>query len=805
MGATRGKRRKKKRSGKHGRGVEWLGGRFTAPFFVEEGGPHRPEITLWLELPSGFLLATSLSDPSAPEIPFAETLRRTMEAPMVGEPRKPSRVRVASEALASEVLEAFPEIEVVALPTPELDEVFEDLAGSLVENAGDEASYLEGGRISAEAVEKLFRAARTLWASAPWKSAEDHQVLRVDIPAFGVVAGCLSIIGALGESLGFLIFPSLDSHEAFGSLAESGIPPSEPLDLGTSVLSLTFSRGADLPDRMRREIAEHDWPVAGPDAYPVVEHRDRDGFPRPLTEKDVRIASACATSLIAFLMKHESIFRKSTFDPICESWFDEEDLEVRFTVPYEAGPLFEVNDPGPAAPVARKTGESRPKVPRNAPCPCGSGKKYKKCCLGKDEAVEEEERPPASLHEMDGRLAAAIVRFAARRFGPRWIRRDVSFGDVEEAAQLSVPWSIYDVPVEGKTAAEWFREERGRSLSEEERGWLDAQRSAWLTIWEAEEVRAGESARLRDLLSGEERLVTERTATVNLAVRDALLARVVDLGGFSLLSGMHPRSLPPREADRVATRVRKRLRRKRAVPVDRLRDEKIGRYLIRCWEEEAEELDRRRAIPPRITNTDGEELLLTADHFEFDLADRGEIEKRLASLEGVEPPDRDERERVYVFLRPSGGAKKPERRTVLGRAVVAEGRLRLETNSRERADSLRGAVEMACGELLRHRLREQTDPLADLGESEDEGDKPGEGPAAEGTDLLLDYKERYYEEWLDLPVPALDGRTPRESVRTKDGRRRASLLLKEMENMEHRLPEEERFDFGKIRRRLGLE
>lgn len=26
---------------------------------------------------------------------------------------------------------------------------------------------------------------------------------------------------------------------------------------------------------------------------------------------------------------------------------------------------------------------TEPKVGRNAPCPCGSGKKYKKCCLGK--------------------------------------------------------------------------------------------------------------------------------------------------------------------------------------------------------------------------------------------------------------------------------------------------------------------------------------------------------------------------------------------------------------------------------------
>lgn len=27
---------------------------------------------------------------------------------------------------------------------------------------------------------------------------------------------------------------------------------------------------------------------------------------------------------------------------------------------------------------------STPKIGRNAPCPCGSGKKYKKCCLTKE-------------------------------------------------------------------------------------------------------------------------------------------------------------------------------------------------------------------------------------------------------------------------------------------------------------------------------------------------------------------------------------------------------------------------------------
>jgi len=26
----------------------------------------------------------------------------------------------------------------------------------------------------------------------------------------------------------------------------------------------------------------------------------------------------------------------------------------------------------------------KPKIGRNSPCPCGSGKKYKKCCLDKE-------------------------------------------------------------------------------------------------------------------------------------------------------------------------------------------------------------------------------------------------------------------------------------------------------------------------------------------------------------------------------------------------------------------------------------
>ena len=41
--------------------------------------------------------------------------------------------------------------------------------------------------------------------------------------------------------------------------------------------------------------------------------------------------------------------------------------------------------------VEKEEKESQPKIPkvgRNDPCPCGSGKKYKKCCMAKNEEIE---------------------------------------------------------------------------------------------------------------------------------------------------------------------------------------------------------------------------------------------------------------------------------------------------------------------------------------------------------------------------------------------------------------------------------
>jgi hypothetical protein len=754
-----------------------------------EGGPHRPRITLWVELPELIVVGCHLEDPKK-QTPFAETLREAMQRPLAGPPRRPSRVRVADALQAAELRDAILDLDIAVAPTPEVDLVGRDLAEHLASSAPErgEGSYLDGGRLPAAAVGRLFEAARLLYTVAPWKTADDDQLLRVDIPQLGVDGACLSIIGALGQSLGFILFPSVAGFEAFQAASDRQGGRDGRLDLGTTLLSLNFGSGAELPPAMRREVKKHGWRLAGPHAYPEIDHLERDGLQRPVVERDLRVVTAVATSLSAFFVKHGSLARAEA-NPVCESWSDDDGLTVRLTAPYESRQLFAVNAPRPVS--------AAPKVGRNQPCPCGSGKKYKKCCLA------AAEQSPSPVHERDQDLVAQLSRYAGQRFGAAWARAARDFNDAAQTVQLFAPWSVYVFEIEGRPVVDWFLEDGGVRLEDDERAWLLAQQRAWLSIWEVLEVEPGKSVTVRDLLSGDERHVHEVRGSATLVERDAVLGRVVDHEGVSVFCGTHPRPLPPFEAAEVLRRARSKLRRQSAVPVEKLRKVSVGRFLIARWEEAVDDLDARTSIPPRLSNTDGDDLLLTTDHFSFESGARAEVEGRLRGLEGSQPPE-EGGEDCFTFLRSGNAVHQDWENTVIATAWLSGYSMRLETNSIARADELLRRIEKACRGLIRHRAREHSDPLA-LAQRSRQREPESNLPTKENQLLVRELKERHYGNWPDQPLPALGGKTPRQAARTRDGRAQLDLLLRQFEHNEGQLPTAERVDIRSLRTLLGLQ
>jgi hypothetical protein len=418
------------------------------------------------------------------------------------------------------------------------------------------------------------------------------------------------------------------------------------------------------------------------------------------------------------------------------------------------------------------------------------------------------------VHDLDGEVVGAIRRWAAARFGPAYAPE----ADFPYAIEMSsphvglfAPWSAYEYFVDGARVVERFLVERGATLPERERVWIEAQLRAWLSIWEVAEVEPGRGVRVRDLLTGEERFVHEVTGSRMLVPRDALLARVVDFGDASYFCGMHPYPLAPTAVAAVLPYARKQLAQKRRlakskpVPLAWLREEGAADELIEMWQDAVQAMQRRPV--PKLQNTDGEDLLLTTDHYELAKGARDEVERLLRALPWAEDASEGAPEVIVKFLRPGNPMHATWESTVVGTARLGRQALKIETNSLKRADLIRGRVEAACGDRIRWKAREHADPEAMMGHAPERVRTPPARGAPMPPEVLAamrEMKAKHYAAWLDTKLPALEGRTPRQAMKTARLRAELDVLLKEIERAEMLQPADARFDVASLRRELGL-
>ena len=805
-------RRRAKARGRRTRAAptsEWIGAKFAAPVHVyDRPDPYRPGIALWIEWPEGFVLGQEVFGQDEADGALARALRSAMAAPAVGEPRQPDAIRVADESAAAEVrAEVGNAIPIAVAPTPEVDQVRDALLEAMADMEGNvEPSYLEDGRIPASTVAALFDAGNKLFALRPWTLSEESPELRMDIPDLDVEGACVVIFGQAGDGRGVLIFPSLDEFDAF--LLASEMETYKQGDLGAEALSLTWMSAGEIPPSMRREAMEHGWQVESPGAYPIVMRSGPDGFPQPPTSRDLEIATACAEALAAFVSRHARIFSAVEFGAVSESFVDGEGREVQLTAPYERQVDFGLDDIGVQAdddfsPFANDA-PFTPRAKRNETCPCGSGRKYKKCHLPTDEARHSDARRANLLHRMDTELILRMTDFAADEFGEAW--QEIRQGLERDPGRtfLETTMAVYSLELNGTTVVDAYLEARSSDCSADERAWLEAQRRAWWSVWEVEAVEPGWSLRMVDLLTGERRTVLDRSASKSLRPRDAILARVVDDDALSLFAAIHPNPLPPLDAAEAVADARRRLRRKRAVPPERLRDGAFAKALVRYWDQALEVLRLKSRLPPDLRNRDGDPLRPTTDRFEVKNGAMAEVARLVAGLDGAVEEDAAEDCREYAMLRSDDDdAAEHERHTVLGWVRLTRTELQIETNSEARADALRRRIETACGNRVRHRERGHASVALPRGAAGSSGSDPAP-LSSEDERLAAEVKARHYAEWPDVPLPALGNRTPRACARSAAGRGEVDLLLKQMENMEQRAGYGKPFDFSVLREELGI-
>jgi hypothetical protein len=379
---------------------------------------------------------------------------------------------------------------------------------------------------------------------------------------------------------------------------------------------------------------------------------------------------------------------------------------------------------------------------RNEPCWCGSGRKYKKCHLGREELPLAERvswlYTKAGQHALLSGWNDLLAEAGYERC--RYADDDPD----ALAAALADPLVLDAVLFEGGAFAE-FLQMRGSLLPDDERllaeQWLLVDRS----VFEVEQVHRGQGVTVRDVRTGDTHEVRERAASRQLKPGQLVCARVVPAGDtMQFFGGLEPVALHERD------------------PLIDLLDAGPDAVTL------VAQLSRRFA-PPALANTEGDPLAIC--EATVHVGDPAGIEAALDDtydrVDGDEPP------RWFEHVTTQGMPR-------IRAALVLDGdTLRVEANSEKRMD--RVLATLARLDPAMNVLDDSRRPLRDAREAAELAKQmpiTGEGaldPDDPELAAFLDEFVRDYEtRWLDEPIPALDGHTPRQAA--DDPTRRADLI-----------------------------
>lgn len=405
---------------------------------------------------------------------------------------------------------------------------------------------------------------------------------------------------------------------------------------------------------------------------------------------------------------------------------------------------------------------------RNDRCWCGSGRKYKVCHRNR-ETLPLEDRAAwlyqkAGSYVTDGPWRTDIVDLAAIRTA-HWDAPDALWQG------LTDPLVADALMFEGGAFQE-FLDERGVLLPEDElllaQQWLLAERS----VHEIEAVSPGQGFTSRDVRAGDRLEVREHTASRALRAGMLICARLVPAGdSIQIFGGLEPVALHERD-DLVA------------LLDDEPEPEEVVAFLS------------RRFAPPTLQNTEGDPLVFCETTLRTDepaalAAYLDEHYERVDEAAG-------DRSRWHEEVVTHG---MPRTRATL---ALEGDRLLVKTNSEARMDRV---LTMLREPQLRLDLVEQVRrPVEDVREAMDRAPdvEPGAilDPADPEIAAMLGQLMRQYEEaWLDEPIPALSGFTPREAA--ADPTRRPDLI-RLLDGFPPTRPEQPGMDPDRLRAALGL-
>lgn len=484
------------------------------------------------------------------------------------------------------------------------------------------------------------------------------------------------------------------------------------------------------------------------------------------------------------------------------------------------------------------------RIGRNDPCPCGSGKKYKRCCYGKevDSFVAEEawKQDPEwyKIRLTEAEVVYGILNFARSKYGDDFIVEALSefsiWGefkpDEKDLEALMMPWVAFNWGPEVEEAAEPekplgldYLAENVAQLDDYQKKFILAACAQPFSFFAVTSVVAGKSLGLRDVFLDRTFTVKEAQASRTLKRGDIIFARVVPLDGQAIVVGMAPLAIPPTEHTRLLD-TRDEIKKE-------MRDEGFEFNLesVREWDLEMRAVYLSAAeflanpFPRILQNTDGDPISFAKLDFELGCSPQ-EAFDGLRSLalyqEGIlEDATRDENGKLlevhFDWMKRGNKKHKSWDNTVLGSLKIKGNTLTAEVNSDKRAKKIQSEIAKRLGKraTFKRAVHESTD--AKLEEMQAQSGSPAFEQSLKEQEefasrpevqaIIKAQMEAHWEGWYNERVPALQNKTPLQAARTKAGRERLEALLLDFERKNEEVSQSYlRVDIEAMRKKLGL-
>ncbi|MEK7394700.1 MAG: SEC-C domain-containing protein [Fibrobacterota bacterium] len=422
---------------------------------------------------------------------------------------------------------------------------------------------------------------------------------------------------------------------------------------------------------------------------------------------------------------------------------------------------------------------------RNDPCPCGSGNKYKKCCMAAD---QKSDAATASANELpdyvNGRQVEQLMESA-----PKWMPEETGrfFDSVIDDPEVRQGLARFGeanpeelsgllVGVQECMLAELARcglaQRFGHRLSREQLAYVQELALQPLRLWEVQSVSVGKFIGLVPLNSprGDLIEVAEISASTQVLHFDVLAARVVYDAAKPTVSSIF--RADRKEAKQLLAQFRSTSKSESALREAALA---LEREFLR-------QFLRKVAIPPEIRIVDGASrapLELVTDR--FTVLDPKVIRRTLFGIKDIEPMNDFQTEWNRVQTTNTGVIRSLAKLTLDGDVLI------LESRSRPAAADNRKWLKAHVGDLIRFRSRKIVDMTQELGKTGVAGSGSEAGPLPMTPEVIDAVYRSTYREWPDTPISVLDNKSPRQCARSAKGRETVLDWVRECQLNETRM------------------